>query len=172
MARAVRNNKLKYNAYSIRLVPQSLALPIAKSPTVPADRSPEELLMTSFLTLGGWDDEDMKGDIAWLPAGDGWNQTLSKMTLDGKTIVDEYDVAPVMFETGYPYIGMTQRFFDIFSVDIRQSVPNMDCEAGSHWGICRVKDKCENVDLSQKLEFTIGDYDFTLPLQNIATYVK
>ena len=77
-----------------------------------------------------------------------------------------------MFETGYPYIGMTDRYFNIFTVMIRELMPQMDCEAGSHWGICRIADKCENVDLSQKLEFTIGKYDFSIPLGNIATYVN
>jgi len=53
-----------------------------------------------------------------------------------------------MFETGYPYIGMTDRYFNIFTVMIRELYPQMDCEAGSHWGMCRIADKCENVDLS------------------------
>ena len=48
----------------------------------------------------------------------------------------------------------------------------MDCTSGSHWGICRVADRCENVDLSQKIELTIGKYDFSIPLENIATYVN
>ena len=82
------------------------------------------------------------------------------MSLNGKPIVDEYDVTEVMFETGYPYIGMTDRYFNIFTVMIRELIPQMDCEAGSHWGMCRIADKCENIDLSQKLEFTIGKYDF------------
>ena len=173
IARAVQAGDLKSNAYSIRLVPQTLALPVARDPNIPSNRTPEQILQTSFLTLGGWDTEDYKGDVAWFSTGDGWNQTLTSLTYDGETIVDEYDVAPVMFETGYPYIGMTQAYFDKFSALVKRNNPGMDCAAGSHWGICRVpKTRCEQLKLGQDFKITMGDYDFTLPLENIAIYVN
>ena len=96
IARAVQAGDLKSNAYSIRLVPQTLALPVARDPNIPRDRTPEQILQTSFLTLGGWDTEDFKGDIAWFRTGDGWNQTLSSVTYDGNTIADEYDLTQVI----------------------------------------------------------------------------
>ena len=77
-----------------------------------------------------------------------------------------------MFETGYPYIGMTQIYFDKFQAIIERSVPNMNCTKGEHFGICRVEDKCENVNFSQELTLTIRDYDFTIPLENIAIQVN
>ena len=71
-----------------------------------------------------------------------------------------------MFETGYPYIGMTQIYFDKFQAILERSVPNINCTKVEHFGFCRVKDKCENVN--QELTITIRDYDFTIPLENIA----
>ena len=95
------------------------------------------------------------------------------MTYDGNTIVDEYDLAQVMFETGYPYIGMTKVFFDKFATQIKRNVPEMDCTAGSHWGICRVPNtRCEQLNLKQDFKFTMRNYDFTIPLENIAVYVN
>ena len=93
---------------------------------------------------------------------------MTTLSFDGQTIVDEFDVAPVMFETGYPYIGMTKLYFDKFYSLISARVPYMNCTQGEHWGICRVEDKCENVNFNQDIAFTIGDYDFIIPLQNIA----
>lgn len=41
LARAVHLDHLKHNIYSITLVPQELALPVANSPTLPEDRTEE-----------------------------------------------------------------------------------------------------------------------------------
>ena len=41
IARSVQAGDLKSNAYSIRLVPQTLALPIARDTNIPANRTPE-----------------------------------------------------------------------------------------------------------------------------------
>ena len=72
-------------------------------------------MKTSFLTVGGWDEEDYTGDIRWMSTGDGWNQTLTEVMYDGMTIVQEYDLVSVSFEFGYPYIGMSERFYDRFA---------------------------------------------------------
>jgi len=49
----------------------------------------------------------------------------------------------------------------------------MNCTKGMHYGVCRVANKtCESLNLSQKLTFTMNDYDFTIPLENIAVYVN
>jgi len=138
IARGVQNGDIKRNAYSITLVPQKLGLPMAKSPLLPGERSPEQLLQTSFLTIGGWENSDYNGDIAWFSTGDGWNQTLTELNYDGMNIVTEYDLTPVMFETGYPFIGMSERFYDRFANTVSRNVPNMDCAKGKHWGLCRV----------------------------------
>ena len=70
------------------------------------------LRRTSFLTLGGWDEDDYVGDIIWFPTGDGWNQTLSEFKIDGEIISQSYDLTTVMFETGYPYIGLSENYYD------------------------------------------------------------
>ena len=77
------------------MVPQSLALPVAREPNRPEDRTHEMIMRTSFLTVGGWDEEDYVGEISWMNTGDGWNQTLTKFTIDGETIAQEYDLVPI-----------------------------------------------------------------------------
>ena len=54
-------------------MPQDLALPVATSPTLPEDRTEEELMATSFLTIGGWDWSDYNGNITWFDAPVSWN---------------------------------------------------------------------------------------------------
>ena len=73
LARAKQMNYLDNQIYSVTLVPQKLALPIAADPTVPEQRTDEELMMTSFLTLGGVDEDDYSGKIAWFDAINSWN---------------------------------------------------------------------------------------------------
>ena len=60
--------------------------------------------------------------------GDGWNQTLTEFKFDGETIAQEYDLVPIQFEVGYPYIGMSQRFFDKISQTLTRNVRGMTCE--------------------------------------------
>jgi len=108
----VQAGNIRNNAYSITFVPQKLALPVAREPNIPADRSKDMLMRTSFLTIGGWDKEDYTGDITWFPTGDGWNQTLTEFKFDDEAIIQEYDLTPVMFETGYPYIGLSEQYYD------------------------------------------------------------
>ena len=57
--------------------------------------------------------------------GDGWNQTLTNFMYDGQTIVEPYDLVSVMFELGYPYIGMSERYYDHLSNALRDNVSNM-----------------------------------------------
>ena len=64
IARAVNQGLLKNNTYSVALVPQVLAgVPVSDPMT-----GPEYLRKTSFLVLGGWDEEDYSGEINWLEA--------------------------------------------------------------------------------------------------------
>jgi len=106
-------------------------------------------MQTSFLTIGGWDDQDYRGDIAWFPTGDGWNQTLTSMKYDGMEIVQEYDLVTAQFETGYPYIGMSERFYDRFAQAVTRNVRGMECAKGKHWGLCRVANQtCDSLNLN------------------------
>ena len=76
---------------------------------------------TSFLTLGGWDEADLASNITWFETteGMGWNTTLSQLQFGGETIIQESDQTAVMFETGYPYIGLTENFYDKVSAKLR-----------------------------------------------------
>ena len=49
----------------------------------------------------------------------------------------------------------------------------MNCTKGEHWGICRIPEQtCEALGLNQMLSFTMGDYEYQIPLNNIAVYVN
>ena len=71
-------------------------------------------MATSFLTLGGWDEQDYSGEIAWFRTrrGGSWNQTMTTFEFDGTTIIDAYDITPIIFEVGYPYIGLSPQYYD------------------------------------------------------------
>ena len=107
---------------------------------MPEDRSQSELKATSWLTLGGWNEADYTGEIAWYRTGGSWNQTLNEFKIDGVPIISEYDLAPVIFETGYPYIGLSPQYYDKVADILERKYHNMNCTKGHHWGICRVKD--------------------------------
>ena len=172
LARAAHLDYLKHNIYSITLVPQELALPVANLGTVPADRTEEELMATSFLTIGGWDWTDYNGNITWFEARESWNQTLTEFSIGGNTLIDESDQVEVMYDIGYPFIGLANRYYDEVE-RILSEVRGMECLRGQHWGICRVPDrKCDEIGLDQELSFKINNNDFTIPLKNIAVYVN
>jgi hypothetical protein len=62
---------MKNNTYSIQLVPQKLARKPAVSDIETGD---EYVMRTSFLTLGGWDERDYTGEIAWFKTlWNSWN---------------------------------------------------------------------------------------------------
>lgn len=70
--------------------------------------SDENLLQQSYLTLGGWDDRDLIGEIAWFDTSDSpgaWNSTLTDFKLGDITNMHSTETS-VMFQTGYPYIGL------------------------------------------------------------------
>ena len=46
-----------------------------------------------------------------------------------------------MFETGYPYIGLSEKYYDMVADILQRDIPEMVCEKGNHWGICRVEEQ-------------------------------
>jgi len=104
-------------------------------------------MATSFLTLGGWDWNDYSGNITWFDALHSWNQTLTELKLDDASIIQEYDHVNVMFEIGYPFIGLNDRFYGTVSDILERQVSGLECKKGKHWGICRVPNtKCEDIN--------------------------
>ena len=85
------------------------------------------LLETSFLILGGWDKKDYYGDIAWFPARNRWNQKLDEFTLGGQTIADESDNIELVFEAGYPYIGLSMDYYYQIAIIIKQLNYDVEC---------------------------------------------
>ena len=128
---------------------------------VPIETEEEEYLMlrTNFLTLGGWDDRDFTGNITWFDTikNNGWNQTITEFKYSGQTIIDKSDRATVMFETGYPYIGLSEEYFDKMSEILQMQNYAMNCEKGEHWGLCRAKaNDCERLNLDYNLTIVIN----------------
>ena len=72
------------------------------------------MLKTSFLTLGGYDERDYQGEIVWFNTtiGNGWNQTISSFKFGDEIITDSYSDVTAIFETGYPYIGLSEEYYD------------------------------------------------------------
>ena len=130
LARATHKNLIRHNIYSITLVPQKLGLHVANDGKVPADRTQEEIMQTSFLTLGGWDWEDYSGNITWFDAVDTWNQTLTGLKIDDTDIIRDYDNVNVQFEIGYPYIGLSDKYWNDVSDYLKRSVTGMECVSG------------------------------------------
>ena len=168
LARAVNETYITNNTYSIQLVPQKLATVPVPDP----ETGKEYLKRMSFLTLGGWDEKDYTGNITWFETiGDSWNQTLTKFMFNGETIIDER--MSVMFETGYPYIGLSNDTYDKVAEILRTDIPGMNCTKGMHWGLCRVKGKqCDQLDLNMEIVVTMNEVEFKIPLRNIAVYVN
>ena len=143
-------------------------------------------MRTSFLTLGGWSEDDYTDDIVWFNTteGHGWNQTLTRFTIGQHAIVGNLleselpivsrkEKATAMFETGYPYIGLSESYYDKVAQILTKEVDGMECTKGFHWGICRVPEtRCDRLNLDYNLTFKIGDYDFSIPLKNMAVYVN
>lgn len=78
-----------------------------------------------------------------------------------------------MFETGYPYIGLSNDTYEKVAHVLMRDVQGMECTEGPHWGICRVKEKtCEEVNLNYDIQITMNDVEFKIPLRNIAVYVN
>lgn len=79
LARAVYLGEGFKNIYSVQYVPPSLTYswPSAVPVMDPISTPEQEYLMkrTSFLTLGGWDKSDYRGNITWFNTieGAGWN---------------------------------------------------------------------------------------------------
>ena len=127
----------------------------------------------SYLSLGGWDEDDLASDIVWYSAQHTWNQTLTELKFNGITIADYHDYTHVSFEIGYPYIGLSERYYDRLASYLMEGNMNVNCTKGEHWGLCRVPDtKCTELPLNQLIEVTIENHKFTIPLQNIASYVN
>ena len=78
-----------------------------------------------------------------------------------------------MFEIGYPYIGLSNSTYEKVAQILEQEVEGMNCTQGQHWGLCRVKErKCEDLNLDYEISVTIEDFEFKIPLKNIAVYLK
>ena len=76
------------------------------------------------------------------------------------------------FATGYPHIGLSNDTFDKVARILEQDIRGMNCTKGMHWGICRVKGQsCNTLHLDYDIVVTMNEYEFSIPLKNIAVYV-
>ena len=133
------------------------------------------MLKTSFLTLGGYDERDYQGEIVWFNAteGKGWNQTISGFKFGDEIITDSYSDVTAVFETGYPYIGLSEEYYDQVAEILADQIPEIECTKGQHWGMCRVPEKqCSDIAFNTGIQIVIGEYEFLIPLANMATHVN
>ena len=134
--------------------------------TEPVDTPEMKLLFqkTNFLTLGGWDEDlDQKGDVVWMNTvpNQGWNQTISEFKFNDDVIISEDEQTTVVFETGYPYIGLSEKYFDKVKTQLESEIDFLNCRKGDHWGLCYVKTEvCDNVYSAFNLTFTINAVEF------------
>ena len=78
-----------------------------------------------------------------------------------------------MFETGYPYIGLSEKYFDKVKSQLESEIDFLNCQKGDHWGLCYVKTEvCDDVYSAFNLTLTINDVEFLIPLQNIAVHIN
>lgn len=111
IASAAWSKMIARNAYSVTFVPQKLAEKVKNSSDTVEEMTQSQIMATSFVTIGGWDEEDYTGDITWFDTGDKWDQDMSKFMIDDEEIVGTYDLPAVVFETGYPYIGLSPNYY-------------------------------------------------------------
>ena len=102
---------------------------MAAAPVSNPQTAPEYLNRTSFLVLGGWDDYDYSGEISWLDApGLDWNQTVSSFKFKGNEVLEK--PLQVMFEVGYPYIGLSNTTYQKIAKVLEEEVNGMECTMG------------------------------------------
>lgn len=143
------------------------------------------MLKISYLTLGGWDDRDLLGDMHWFStqrSEGSWNLTIYEFKVGEVSIMPQahgsshlkHDKkAPAMFQTGYPYIGVPSSSYDLLEDALKSYVPGMECTRGYDWGICRVESlSCSKIFLPVNLTISIENFDFIFPVQNLLTYIR
>ena len=86
----------------------------------------------SYLTLNGLDQNDFIGNVSWFDhftkysVDSGWNMNLSTLVLKNKEMSKSADLKPEMtlelaFQTGYPYIGVPDKTFNILSDKLKDT---------------------------------------------------
>ena len=134
----------------------------------------DKLRRISYLTLGGWDEKDYVGDIAWYDtsqSGSSWNLTATQFNLNHIDLLpdtknDTSNRNPtVMLQTGYPYIGVQERVFDTICSELSFDVPGLQCQKGQHFGKIRLlnnwhvgENPCSSMGVILNFTITMGDY--------------
>lgn len=71
-----------------------------------------DLESVSTLTLGGYDPNDVVGNLTWYDTSDcigGWNITASNLAIGDESIMPNSTQGPVVeMQTAYPYIGLAE----------------------------------------------------------------
>ena len=104
----------------------------------------------SYLTLNGFDERDYIGNVSWFTNfSSGWNLTVDQLRLVSKD--EDEDILPgsslenaavtLMFQTGYPYIGVPTQTYDDISKRLSKTFPS--CTHEENWGICSTTKTCD-----------------------------
>ena len=121
------------------------------------------------------DPSDGRGDVVWMNTvpNQGWNQTITEFKFNDEIIISEDEQTTVVFETGYPYIGLSEKYFDKVKSHLQSEIDFLKCQKGPHWGLCYVEQNvCDEVYTRFNLTFTINDIEFKIPLENIAVHIN
>ena len=139
----------------------------------------------AYLTIGGYDERDVIGNFDWFEfPTDSWSMSnvyvyANDHALDTYVRHDNGSEhgASVMFQTGYPFIGLpVETYRDIRNL-MQITVPTMNCSEGEHWGMCRVESTgCDLLSIPLNLTFEINThtertFNYSIPIENMLAYV-
>ena len=124
----------------------------------------------SYLTLGGWDEKDITGDVAWFDTSKSqgvWNATMTDFRIgDVKNM--HTTKSKVTFQTGYPFIGLPTAAHQLIESTLKTHNPDFNCVLAPDYGVCRLKyRKCREVDIPSNITIAIENYDFNIPINNL-----
>ena len=132
------------------------------------------------MTLGGYDKHDYTGNMTWYDTSDcigGWNLTTTVITLGDTDILPVAgETTVVEFQTAYPYIGVPKTTWtqvkELVDTTYNPDYTSLFTCGGEgnlntycYWR----KTTCDELDLTANFTFTLGEYNFTIPLSNLAS---
>lgn len=150
----------------------------------------------AHLTIGGWNEQDMSGDIEWYNSTafeslKSWKITITNMTLDKYNLLEAPAVDPPAqeygedavdvdtefmsyghFNSGYPFIGVDPYVADLVKDDLKYFRPDVECTYNAEknpWAICYWQDICDpDIFNGVNLTFSFGsNATYVLPTSQL-----
>ena len=130
----------------------------------------------SYLTIGGYDKNDLVGNLTWYDTSatsDSWNITAVNMTINDINVNPSGDLntpPDVNFQIGYPYMGFSKNtwiaFKDLMFVEWNPNiVSNVVCNSLENNEFCYWHDtKCSEIVTYGNFTIQLGDYEYSIPM--------